>query len=60
MPDPTTLVGEIEKWKIACNDLSSSSQTITCMVLDALKLADREFFTNVHEIMLTLPVGSVP
>ena len=48
-------------WKAHCLQTQSESNEIT--LLDALRIADSEFFPNIHSILklvLTLPVGSVP
>ena len=51
----------MEVWKARCLQTQSECNEIT--LLDALRIADSEFFPNIHSILklvLTLPVGSVP
>ncbi len=62
MPNRVNFCSEVEVWKSKCSRLpQAENETIT--LLGALKLADEEFFPNVHAVLkliLTLPVGSVP
>ena len=59
LPCRQSFQGEIEKWKTKYSHETPEE----CDLVDALAVADRDFFPNIHEIMrliLTLPVGSVP
>ena len=50
-------------WKEKCVEHLPDDQLEKITLVDALKLADKEFFPNVYEVLkliLTLPVGSVP
>ena len=59
LPNVGCFESEIEIWKAKCSQEELAPSTL----LDTLKLADCNFFPNVHAIIkliLTLPVGSVP
>lgn len=59
MPDRQAFQAEAEVWKTHCAARGAEK----CSVLDALQLANADFFPNVHEVfklILTLPIGSVP
>lgn len=62
--DKAAFRGEVEKWKIKIGQTDNPSTPMPKHALvKALKVADAEFFPNIHEIfklILTLPVGSVP
>lgn len=58
MPDREGFQYEVEVWKTHC-----AAHEQVGSVIEALLLADSEFFPNVHEIfklILTLPIGTVP
>ena len=63
LPNRMAFAAEVEMWKEKCVEHLPDDQLEKMTLVDALKLADKEFFPNVHEVLkliLTLPVGSVP
>ncbi|XP_062521172.1 zinc finger MYM-type protein 1-like [Corticium candelabrum] len=61
LPNGATFEPEVEVWKTKCFQLPEKDRRVT--LTDAAKMADSQYFPNIHEIfklILTSPVGSVP
>ena len=62
MPCLSTFRAELEMWKLKCSTLAQKYK-LKPGVIGALKIADKEFYPNVYEIIkliATLPIGAVP
>ena len=60
MPNQSLFQSELEVWKAECTALHNREEMD---LIEALKIADKEFSPNIHSVLLlilTLPVGAVP
>ena len=63
IPSKSMFAAEVQMWKQKCKELLQDDQLEKLRLVDALNIADKDFFPNIHEVLkliLTLPVGSFP
>ncbi|CAF3876277.1 unnamed protein product, partial [Rotaria magnacalcarata] len=59
LPQPFQLFGELERWKIECNDLVNKPNYVNLWINDLLNIFDPVLFPNIHFLLVflgTLPV----
>ena len=62
IPNKATFAAEVEMWKQKCKEFLQDDQIEKLKLVDALNIADKDYFPNIHEVLkliLTLTVGSV-